>query len=232
MIRRTAVFLSLIATATAHAQPAPVDALPRAEVSEVVAAGEAVAVVAPDHATITATLTQTAATAADATAMLDSSANLIKTAIATLGPKWQIHLRNEQYSPSGQNAGPLLGSTAVTVKRDLAIETDDPARVGNGVSAVVKIAGVAVTDVTFSVRNASGEQIELLAKASAAAKLKAEKMAAGLGVKLGRLLSAQLTEEPDGSVLRERMAQGESPLTFQDEQVKLYVTVRYEALPL
>ncbi len=227
---RAAILISLLSVSSAQAQPAVAESAPPRETSEVVAAGEAVAVIAPDHATITASLSQTAATAADAAAKLDATTAQIKDAVTSLGPKWQLHLRNEQYAPSSQPAGPLVASSAVTVKRDLAIETDEAGRVAAGVNALTKLSGVSVTDVVFSVRNANAEQVELLAKASAAAKSKAEKMAAGLGVKLGRLLSAQLTEEPDGAALRERMAQGESPLTFQDQQLKLYVTVRYEAL--
>lgn len=201
------------------------------EPSEIVATGDSVAFVAPDHATITASLSQTAATAAEATTKLDATTNQLRDALKPFGAKWQYHLRDERYSPSGQAAGPLTASAAVSVKRELAVETDDPTKVGAGIDLLTKLPGVTVSDVSFSVRNASSDQLELLTKASSLAKTKAEKIAAGLGVKLGRLLSAQLTEEPDGAAIRERMAQGESPLHFQDQRIRLFVTVRYEALP-
>ena len=201
-----------------------------AEPAEIVAAGDAVVVIPPDHATITVTLSQTAATALDASAKLDATTAQIRDVIKLLGQKWQMHLRDERYAPSGQTAGPLLASSAVVVRRDIAIESDEPLRVAQGIDKLTKLSGVSVIDVSFSVRSANAEQLELLSKAAAGAKLKAEKMAQGLGVRLGRMLSAQLTEETDGAMVRERLAQGESPLSFQDSRLKLYVTVRYEAL--
>ena len=238
----TALFASIALTpgvfppSTAIAEPVVVGAgRAPSELSEIVATGDSVAVIAPDHATITASLSQTSATAAEAVTKLDTTTNQLREALKPLGTKWHTHLRDERYAPgsqnvSGQNSAPLSATTSVTVKRDLAVETDDPTKVGAAIDLLTKLAGVTVTDVSFSVRSASSEQLELLTKASALAKVKAEKMATGLGVKLGRMLSAQLTEEPDGAVIRERMAQGESPLNFQDQRVKLYVTVRYEAV--
>lgn len=229
----TAAFAGTLILSAANATAEPAATLtgnPTTEVSEIVATGDAVAIVAPDHATITVSLAQTAPTAAEAIAKLEATTTQLRDALKPLGTKWQSHLRDERYAPSGQNSGPLSATTAVSVKREIAVETDDPAKIGVGIDLLTKLAGASVTDISFSVRGASNEQLELLSKASSLAKLKAEKMAAGLGVKLGRMLSAQLTEEPDGAAIRERMAQGESPLNFQDQRLKLYVTVRYEAV--
>jgi len=51
--------------------------------------------------------------------------------------------------------------------------------------------------------------------------------AASLGVKLGKILSANVTEEPEGIAFREGLERGLDALRAKDHDSLIVVTVRY-----
>ena len=232
---RSALVLCL-SCSVAFAQEQPL----RPARSFVRATGEAVVTAKPDRATVdigVTTQAQTAQAAAEQNAsQLDAVVNKIRQAVGSAAELKTIgYSVNANYSypkPAGQAT--IAGYMASNI---LEVKLNDIPLAGKVIDLATQSGANTIQSLQFSLRDESVAQAEALRQATVKARAKAEAMAASLGVKVVRVLSA---EEGGTNVVRPPMftamasQRGPAPPTPVESgtvEVHANVTVTLEVSP-
>ena len=189
---------------------------------------------APDMAQITAGVTTTAPTAAQA---LSANSARMKAVFATLEksgvPEKNIQTANFYVSPqytNGDNNNPRR-LTGYQVNNDVSVRLDDVARLGGTLDALVTAGANQINGVNFSIQNGAPLLEKARADAIADARTRAETYARAAGVSLGAILSISegSTEAQPRPMFRMAVAQGAPTQIAPGEQsVSADVTVIWE----
>jgi hypothetical protein len=117
--------------------------------------------------------------------------------------------------------------TGYRVSNRLTVTVTDLSRVGAVVDAAIAAGATNVFDVSFTAQDVSSVKAEALRRAVADARAKAEAIAAALGVKLGRVLSAadDTTSAGPPVLMRLKSAEAASPTPFLPGGVKVHARV-------
>jgi len=224
----TAFILSafILSAATVNAADAPgpsADPVP----TEISVVGDAPFAAPPDRVTVSVRFDQTAATAEEASTQLDSRGDALSQKLKSICADGTVRPRGDRYGSNTPGPLQLKGGAPVTVQRTLALECSAPAKAGKIVDTALSAGGTVVTGVEFQAAGELRPTLDAIQLATKRAQEKAALTAGTLGVKLGALLSAVVTEEPEGESVRNQLQQGGDALSYGDRVQHLYVAVRY-----
>lgn len=188
----------------------------------------------PDHSRITFALEESGKTTDEAFKKLNEKGTRLVKELQALAEKdfkaveRGTAVLSPKSTPATAGAGSANTNQGFQVRRYIAIETTVLANVGILIDKALTLGAVTLSDVDYAVTDNSQAKLKAMEDASHAAKEKAATIAKSLGVSLGPLLSAAVTEEPVGKILRERRERGESPAIYSDSESHVFVTLRYE----
>ncbi len=226
MKRTVLAILALTFSAATSAQAAD-PSVPESMATEIAVVGDAPFAAPPDRVTVSVRFDQTAAGAEEASSQLDARADTLTQRIKTICADAAIRMRGDKYVPPAPGPLQLKAGAPITIQRTVAIECTSPAKAGKIVDAALQAGGTVVTDVVFSASLDLKPSLDAIDQAAKRAQSKAALTAGQLGVKLGPLVSAVVTEEPEGESLRTQLQQGGSALDYGDRVQHVYVSVRY-----
>ncbi|HEY3743448.1 MAG TPA: SIMPL domain-containing protein [Bryobacteraceae bacterium] len=156
--------------------------------TSITATGEATVSANPDQATVSFSISTTAATASDAS---NQNAVLTTSVIAALKAAMVASdtLSTISYSlyPNYNNAGNLTGYTATNT---IQVVTGDLTSPGKLIDTATQAGATRVQGLSFSLKNIEPLRAQALQQAAAAAQTQVAAIALGLGVKLGSVISA------------------------------------------
>lgn len=207
---KIAVFLGLAGIAALAATPA-LGADPRT----ISMAGHGEVRSAPDMAQVTAGVTTSATTAAQALAANTARMKTVFAALQKLGiPEKNIQTVNFSVSPqyaTGNNEAPRL--TGYQVNNDVSVRLEDVTRLGSALDALVGAGANQMNGISFDIREPAPLLDKARARAIADARQRAETYAKAAGVTLGPI---QSISESGGEV---RPLLRMAPMTFAAKAV-------------
>ena len=158
---------------------------PRASIT---AAGEATVSANPDQAAISVSVTNTAATAIDASNQNAAQTSAVIAALRGVMAGSDV-LKTVSYSlfPTYNNAGTLTGYTATNT---IQVTTGDLASTGKLIDTAVQGGASRVQSLSFGLKDSQPLRAQALKLAAGQARSQVEAIAAGLGVKLGMVIAA------------------------------------------
>lgn len=178
----------------------------------------------PDSARITLELEATGANASGAQESLRVLQDQVTAALKSFTPQPVIADRGYVLGGSGPK---ITKQGVVRTKTFVGVDIQDLSLVGKVVDKALSAGAKSVTDVAYRVRNDELLKSKAAEQATQLAQKKATNLASSLGVSLGPVLSASVTERPQGRVRRERRERGENVDAFSDEEYFVTVTLRY-----
>ncbi len=196
------------------------------------ASGDAIVSVKPDLLKINVGVTTQAATAQEAA---DGNANQVASVLAALrrvlGSSGDIktvsYSVNPNYKyPTGGGTPTLTGYTA---NNTVEVSTSDLSLAGKIIDTAVQAGATNVTGLRFTLKDARPVRQQALKEATQEARSRAEAIAAGLGVRLGHVLSAE-----EGGAVRPvtvvdaRITAGATPTPIESGMVDVSATVVIE----
>ncbi len=184
----------------------------------------------PDHVRVTVLVEASGKTSVEALKVLQGKAGTITAAIKqVIGEEGNINSRGDEITPTGQSK---LDTTAeVQMKRYIGIETKALEKSSAIIDAALKAGARSITDVDYAVRDDHQNRLHAIEEATQRAKNKAEALAKSLGITLGSVLSATVTEESDGRTLRDKRIRGEDvAANYRDTDSHIFVSLRFGIL--
>ena len=192
--------------------------------------GEATLFSAPDTLRITAVVETLGATTTDAQKNLDSTIAKISAQLTAAAPgKVSISSRGTTFSVAGAKSRGVSPNTQVTARGFVGVESSELSLAAKLVDTALAAGATSVPDIDFVVRKNEELKLRAVNEATAKARHQAEAIASSLGVKLGRVLSATVTEEPLGAILRNNRQLGGSAVNQDvDEEIRIFVALRFD----
>jgi len=207
---KTTIFLGLALSAVLAAAPASAQATRTISMT-----GHGEVQSAPDMAQITAGVTTSATTAAQALAANTARMKTVFAALEKLGiPEKNIQTVNFSVSPqyaNGNNEAPRL--TGYQVNNEVSVRLEDVSRLGGALDALVSAGANQMNGISFDIREPAPLLEKARAGAVADARLRAETYAKAAGVGLGPI---QSIGEGGGEIRPLRMA---APMVFAAKAV-------------
>ncbi len=195
--------------------------------NEVAVTADAWAWAPPDHVRLTILLRASGATAGEAQAIILEKEGKIVQALKQLAPdNFQVLPRGDKFT-AGEKGAAIAKNSPITVERYLGIETAALNKAAQLVDAALNAGGESVTDVLYLVKNDASLNELAMQDATKKARGKAEAIAKSLGVQLGPLLSATVSEEPAGRIIREKFQRGVELEMFGDNDMHVFVSLRF-----
>ena len=192
--------------------------------------GEATMFSAPDTLRITAVVETLGATTTDAQKNLDSTIAKLTAQLSAAAPgKITVSSRGTTFSDAGAKARGVSPNTQVTARGFVGLESSELSLAAKLVDTALAAGATSVPDIDFVVRKNEELKLRAVNEATAKARRQAEAIASSLGVKLGKVLSATVTEEPLGAILRNNRQLGGSAVNqYVDEEIRIFVALRFE----
>jgi len=188
---------------------------------------------APDSAQITAGVTITAATAAQALAANSSRMKTVFAALEKMGvPEKNIQTTNffvsPQYTDGGNNTARRL--TGYQVNNDVTVRLSDVGKLGNALDALVAAGANQINGVSFSIQNSAPLLEKARVDAIADARARAETYAKAAGVSLGSILSINEggVEAPPRPMYRVAAMAADTRIAAGEQSVSADVSVVWE----
>ena len=194
------------------------------QVNEISVTGMAHATIEPDSVLITLQALSEGKTASEAFAVATGSRQSLLNSLNKENFSTSFHARGRKVT--GPNNGPVTPGGIVYLKDIFVIELDAITSLEKVLDAALA-ANCHVLNVEFQAKNIESTKNDLLMTATANAQNKAELLASKLGVKVGQLLSAGVTEEPQGEFIRQARQIGASQLDVMQRPMKYFVSLRY-----
>jgi len=188
---------------------------------------------APDMAQVTAGVTATAPTAAQALAANSNRMKGVFAALAKLGvPEKNIQTTNFFVSPqytNGDNNTPRR-LTGYQVNNDVTVRLDDVGKLGGALDALVAAGANQINGVSFSIQNDAPLLEKARTQAIADARMRAETYAKAAGVTLGPILSISEGggEAPPRPMYRMAAMAAETRIAPGEQSVAADVSVVWE----
>lgn len=194
---------------------------------ELTVTGEAFVRTPPDRAAISIEANAAAATAGEAEQVLEKKLAAIQDAAKKAGGEGVIvAVAGKQFI--GNGPGGITPKGQVTVQLTANLELKDLSKVGATIDAVLSAGAATVSDVTYFVRDVSGPRKSALEEATRNAVDQAKTFSAASGLALGAIRAVDVGEENAGSMIARKKREGEDAASLGDEEIHLYVTMRYE----
>lgn len=208
------------------------------QLSEIGASGEAWARIAPDSTTVTMLLEERGATAKAVALALDKRVEGLEKALRDGGfgsssAQQLLFARGTEFADPALQNGDLTKATSTIKGQRLVAATFQPAeRSALFIDTAIKSGANAIVEIQNQVRHSD----QLLAAGHVAAlkraKKNAELVAESLGVKLGKLLSASVTQDREEDLVEREREEGPAPTGAADQEIRFTAAVRYEPIPL
>ena len=212
---------TLLAVAPGSAQNA---ATPLREIS---VSAQAEAFIEPDTLRITFLIEETGKTAQEAHEKIETKAESIQAALLKVDPKASIGIRGEHLGGASAKRAPISRSTATKAQRFLAVESSSLNLASALIDSALTAGATSTNAVEYSVREVSDVHLQAVKLATSRGKQKAELLAKSLGVKLGKLLSASVTEEPTGVIFRQNMQNGKDVRNYSEKELRILASLRF-----
>lgn len=220
--------LLLGSTIALSAEPAfAVEEQPR----EITVMADAVYSAPPDFVRVVVSVEVTAQTAREAENGVAAKVKEMRDALQKSGVTAELRDQGRYLEPAQSTGGNWRAGSAVVSRRFLAIETPAVDSASSVTDLALQHGGDRIVSVNYLVRDSSGASTKALKLATQRAREKADVLAKGLGLETGSLLGVTETVEPGGEVVRQRMEMGQSPVQFNDEELHVVVTARFEIKP-
>ncbi len=233
MNRFRAAAIGIAASALAVVLPAHAADMPR--LLTVSGHGEMSGV--PDQAQLSAGVTTTAKTAAEAMAQNAAQMNGVFAALKRLGvPERKIQTSDfsiqPQYPPYNQNNNGLQHIIGYTISNQVSVTLDDVKKLGPALDALVAAGANQINAVSFTIADTKPLVSKARVDAVADATDRAQTYAKAAGVSLGNIVSisdAEVAVAPPMPMARMAMAKAEStPIAAGEESVSANVTMVWE----
>ena len=187
----------------------------------------------PDQAQVSAGVTTTAATAAQALAANGVQMKGVFAALEKMGvPEKNIQTINFSIFPQytgGENNSPRR-LTGYQVSNDVSVRLDDVAKLGGTLDALVTAGANQMNGISFSIHNSAALLEKARSDAIADARARAETYARAAGVTLGPILSISEggSAVPPRPMYRMAMAAGQVPIAPGEQSTIAEVSVVWE----
>ncbi len=195
----------------------------------IMATGEAVVYAKPDLAKIDIGVLTQAASAQAASAQNAAQLQTVLDKLrAVLGPKADIRTAGYSLTPNYQYPKPGGAPTVAgySASNTVEITTEDLPGVGKLIDAATQAGATNVQQLQFTVKDEAPVRAEALRQASAQARVNAESMAAGLGLKLGKVLWLDQGTTPQVVRPMMQMARaGGAPTPVEEGKIEVRATV-------
>lgn len=193
---------------------------------EIVITADAWGYAAPDTALVTVLVETTGKTAVQTKESADVIEKKLRESLqTTFAESVTVSTRDEKYSGASPGS-PISGVAIVRLKRYVGVETGKPETVAAIIDTALQQGASEVTAVELSIRQADKATAKTIEAATIKAREKATLMANSLGVRLGKLIEVNVTEEPAGKLLRLDQQRGQT-LALSDQNIHVYVNARF-----
>jgi uncharacterized protein YggE len=192
----------------------------------------------PDQAQLSAGVTTTAKTAAEALAQNASQMNGVFAALKRLGiPERKIQTSNfsiqPQYPPYNQNNTGLQRIIGYTVSNQVSVTLDDVKKLGPAIDALVAAGANQINEVSFTIDDTKALVTKARVDAVADATDRANTYAKAAGVSLGSIVSISDAEiaisPPVPMMMKARNVAAEAtPIAAGEESISANVTIVWE----
>jgi len=223
---KTLTGIVLLAWMPLEAQPVASDARPY-----VLAVGEATVSIKPDQATINIGVVTQGNTAASAAAQnAKQTDGVLADLRKMISNRDQLKTTSYSVSPNYQTPKPgapptISGYTATNI---VEVSLDDLAQVGKVIDAVLQSGANNIQRLQFGLKNPQAARSQALREASVQARANAEAIAAGLGVRVVRVLSVEERETGGIRPLQRSMAVAATQIESGTVDVNAFVTLKVE----
>ena len=161
---------------------------------------------------------------------LETATAKLKEAVKSLSTRAVVYVRKESlHNANRENSAPS-GNSAIKAQRQISVETTETDKAGKLIDLLFRSGVSAITQTQLFSPSEDRAHLDAVQQATDKAKRKAELVAASLGVKLGNILSASVTEEPPATELREGIEHGLGPISGGVQDSNVLVTVRFEVV--
>lgn len=212
----------LLGATTAAAQNTPTEPLREISVSS-----QAKTFIEADTLRVTVLIEETGATAEKAYAALQAKTKLVKEALGKLDPTLSLSTRGEHFGSAGSKLVSISRNSAKHAQLFLAARTSATTKASAIIDAAIAAGAKEVTDVEYFVREESAAHLSAVKEATARGRKKAELLADSLGVSLGELLSASITEQPSGAVQRYNNKIGRDVTRYSEKELNIHANLRF-----
>jgi uncharacterized protein YggE len=192
----------------------------------------------PDQAQLSAGVTTTAKTAAEALAQNATQMNAVFAALKRLGvPERKIQTSNfsiqPQYPPYNQNNTGLQRIIGYTVSNQVSVTLDDVKKLGPAIDALVAAGANQINEVSFTIDDTKALVTKARVDAVADATDRANTYARAAGVSLGSIVSisdAEVVVSPPVPMRARAMVakQDSTPVAAGEESISANVTIVWE----
>lgn len=198
--------------------------------ASITATGDATVSTSPDQASISVSVSNTAATAIDASNQNATQTSAVIAALRGVMASSDV-LKTVSYSlnPNYNNAGMLTGYTATN---SIQVTTGDLTSTGKLIDTATQGGATRVQSLSFGLKDSQPVRAQALKLAAGQARTQVEAIAAGLGVKLGNVIAAS-----DGSSVSPVVtgfagaAPSATPIVTGAVQVTANVRLQVEIVP-
>lgn len=181
-----AASLAALATLAAGAARAAEPGVPTLRVS-----GDAQITAKPDRAQIDVGVVTRAATSAEAADRNAAQAEAVIAAVRKAAPRAELRTAGYSLSPTYQNRpGTDPAITGYVANNMVQVTVDDLARIGPVIDAAQQAGANRIQGIAFTLRDQDAVRAEALRQAAARARAEADVLAAALGLRVVRVLSA------------------------------------------
>jgi len=194
---------------------------------EIVITADAWGHASPDTAVVTILVETTGKTAQLSRDAGEKIVSDIKNKLnSDLGNGVTVSRRDIKYS--GANPGsPMSEKAVIRMRRFIGVTTSNIEKVPQIIDTALAQGASEITAVELSVQNANQSVNQTIELATQRTKEKAEILAKSLGVKLGGIIDATITEDPAGKMIRLDQQRGQT-LALSDQNIHVYVNARFE----
>ena len=142
--------------------------------------------------------------------------------------KSSLRVRGETLSSASSKSAPVSRNASVKMRRYVALTLEKDSKISTVIDSLLSSGASSISDIEYYSPGEESAQMEAIKEASEKAKAKAQNVANSLGVRLGTILSQSVTEESAGASMRNRMQKGGYAPEYQEKEVNVYVTARYQ----
>jgi uncharacterized protein len=219
----TSMFLvtNLLADRLADAQTQP------AETNEISVIGEASTTIQPNALSLSVLIEDTGKSAQEAISIVEQKSERLKKALQGLNLGLAINNQGENISSAGNFPGNINLNAAIKFQKILSIETSQIKKSGEIIDSALANGASKIINVKFKVGNYEEQRAQTLKAANANALAQAQIVATSLGVKLGQVLSAGITEDPEAETLREQQ-QSQDTSIIGERRIRFFAALRFK----
>jgi uncharacterized protein YggE len=224
------MYKSLIALLLLIASTLPAQLQPRRPV--VRASGEATVAARPDQVKVSVGVTTQARTAQEAAEQNATITNQVLEALRGLvGPTGEIRTTNYSMSPVYGSTPPTRTITGYQANNTVEVTLNNTSLAGRAIDVATGAGATNVIGLRFSLRDPQPIRLQALRQATMQAKVNAEAIATGLGLKVGTVLVAQEGGQVIPFTETRLAASGagaSTPIEVGDVDVRAYVSIEAE----